>query len=349
MNKTKIEWCDFTVNPIRFKPHGSERTTTMCQKVSPGCTNCYAASIVNRFWPLEANEKFPGYTAQGIASGKVVLDEKQLNSVLKMKKPCKLFWGDMTDIFGEWVPFEMIDRCIAVCALTPHITHQFLTKRPERMLEYMTADTEERVRELVAFESDKWDAQKQAIALGGRWESPQIGDFGRVELAGYYDGCKFDWPLPNVWVGTSCENQKYADERIPILCQVPAKVHFISAEPLIGEIDLGYPKTLWPNGPEMCCSGHECGCQGLPSEPPLCYGLQLVITGGESGPHARPCHVEWINSIVNECKRWNIPVFVKQLGSNVIQDGNRHIKRDSKGGDMSEWPHEIRIREFPKG
>ena len=98
MNKTSIEWCDYTVNPIRFLPYVATRTTTMCQKLSPGCANCYASTIVNRFWPLEANEKFPGYTAQGIASGEFVLDEKQLLSVLKYKKPCKVFWGEFPEV-----------------------------------------------------------------------------------------------------------------------------------------------------------------------------------------------------------------------------------------------------------
>jgi hypothetical protein len=174
------------------------------------------------------------------------------------------------------------------------------------------------------------------------------GRWPRIPVTPFSDPKTF--PLHNVWLGVSTENQKAADERIPILVQCPAKVHFISAEPLIGEIDFEWPKTLYPDGPPMCCSGlpNECGCHGMPTEPPLCYGLQLVITGGESGPNARPCHVEWISSILRQCKTWNIPIFVKQLGSNVIQDGKRHIKRDSKGGDMSEWPHEIRIREFPE-
>src|SRR5579859_3254111 len=151
MNKTSIEWCrtyqadgsfveGHSVNPIRFRPHGSERTTTMCQKVSPGCAHCYAEGIARRFWPKDATSPFPGYTAQGLTTGKFVLDEKMLDAVLRRQQPTRLFWGDMTDLFQESVPDNFLDRCFAVAALTPHITHIFLTKRAERMRKYLSQD-----------------------------------------------------------------------------------------------------------------------------------------------------------------------------------------------------------------
>ena len=322
MQKTSIEWCDYSVNPIKFRPFGSQFFTNMCQRRSPGCQACYAESITRRFWPKTATVSFPGYTAQGIAAGEFVVDEKQLLSVLKHKKPCKVFWGDMTDIFGEWVPFTMIDKCMAVCALTPHITHMFLTKRPEVMLKYFSNE----------------------VRNGGVTRGFIEEAYGRparffpsaFDMLPLNNNADMPWPLPNVWVGTSCENQKYADERIPILCQVPAKVHFISAEPLIGDIDLGYPKSIWPNGPEMCCSGYECGCQGLPTEPPLGYGLQLVICGGESGPKARPMQYEWAENLRNDCKRYGISFFMKQMGS---------VYGEHKGKDL---PPDLNIREFPE-
>ena len=89
-------------------------------------------------------------------------------------------------------------------------------------------------------------------------------------------------------------------------------------------------------GPEMCCSGHECGCQGLPTEPPLCYGLQLCIVGGESGPKARPMQYEWAENLRNDCKRWNISFFMKQMCS---------IYGEHKGKDL---PPDLNIREFPE-
>lgn len=314
MNKTSIEWCrtyapdgsfaeGYSVNPIRFRPKGSDRLTTMCQKTSPGCTRCYASDIVRRFYPK--NLTYPGYTAQGIAAGDFVLDEKQLVSVLKHKKPCKIFWMDMTDGFGDWVPFEMLDKCFAVCALTPHITHMFLTKRPENMLRYYKED---RYPEVIRAA----DYFRQGI--------PTLGN---IPVSN-----PFRFPYKNIWVGTSCENQKYADERIPVICQVPAKVHFISAEPLIGPIDLGWPKSIYPDGPPMCCSGlsNQCGCMGMPTDPPLCYGLEFCIVGGESGPKARPMASSWAGDLQEQCARWNIAFFYKQAGE-FIDAGHEEFGR----------------------
>ena len=334
MNRTSIEWCrtynedgtyteGYSVNPVRFRPFGSDRLTTMCQRCSPGCAACYAESIVKRFWPKSADTLFPGYTAQGITAGEVVLDDKQLLSVLKHRKPCKIFWGDMTDLFGDWVPFEMLDKCLTVCALTPHITHMFLTKRPERMLAYMKD-----------MRSEGWTSGYVALGFGRPARFLPFA-FKELPLNNYE---QMPWPLPNVWVGTSCENQKYADERIPLICQVPAKVHFISAEPLLGPIDLEWPETIYPDGPPRCCSGlpNECGCMGMPTDPPLCYGLQLCIVGGESGPKARPMEPEWAISLRDQCKRWNVSFFMKQMGS---------VYGANKGKEL---PKALAIQEFPE-
>ena len=183
------------------------------------------------------------------------------------------------------------------------------------------------------------------------------------------------WPLPNVWLGVSVENQRFADERIPLLLETPAAVRFISAEPLLGPIDVrwrsadggGFVQYLPAPGPP---------------DPPNVKNrrpyLNWVITGGESGPKARPCRVEWIADIVRQCQASHVPVFVKQLGSNV-EDRNdagfegdpgdrwtpetryeeltsegwqgdpvRIRLRDRKGGDPQEWPEDLRVRDFPR-
>jgi protein gp37 len=149
------------------------------------------------------------------------------------------------------------------------------------------------------------------------------------------------WPLPNVWLGVSVENQHFADERIPLLLQTPAAVRFISAEPLLGPIELergGFALhrpvkspsgTRWP-------------------------GLDWVIVGGESGSKARPFDLAWARSIVAQCKAAGVPVFVKQLGSNPTCEhcGDAIAvfgPRNRKGGDINEFPQELRVREFPKG
>lgn len=131
MSKTSIEWTDHSVNPIRARDDGA--VGHYCEKISPGCANCYASAMQKRFW-------MPGFgSAKNRGSVEVFLDESKLHEVLRRRKPTKYFWCDMTDMFGEWVPFAWIDRCFAVMALTPHHTHQVLTKRPERMAEYWSS------------------------------------------------------------------------------------------------------------------------------------------------------------------------------------------------------------------
>ena len=138
------------------------------------------------------------------------------------------------------------------------------------------------------------------------------------------------WPLPNVWLGVSVENQTTADERIPILLQTPAAVRFLSVEPLLEGIALGTK------------SGNA-RCPIAPA------ALDWVIVGGESGPNARPCNVEWIRDIVRQCKGANVPCFVKQLGSNTNWSENGWSRlNDRKGGDPAEWPEDLRVREFPR-
>jgi protein gp37 len=146
MNTTSIEWCrtyqthtrfteGFTVNPVRFLPHGSTRTVTICVKCSSGCKNCYSEQINNRFWPKDAGP-FPGFTVQALTVGEFVLDEEKLEQVLHCKKSGRIFWGDMTDLFGDWVKDEWLDRIFDVCLHTPHMVHMFLTKRADRMQKY---------------------------------------------------------------------------------------------------------------------------------------------------------------------------------------------------------------------
>jgi len=245
MNRTPIEWCrtykadgsyeeGYSVNPVRFLPRGATRTTTMCQRVSQGCTHCYAEGITRRFWPKDADEGFHGYNAIGLLTGEFVLDEKTLLSVLKHKKPARIFWGDMTDLFQASVPDAMLDQCFAVCALTPHLTHMFLTKRPERMLEYFgRRSKEECYRDIACTEKQfafVWRVQKRILDL---FNSVSTEALNRAAEA---NNLTPSWPLPNVWLGTSVEDQAQADKRIPLLLQTPSWVHFISAEPLLGEI-----------------------------------------------------------------------------------------------------------------
>ena len=160
-----------------------------------------------------------------------------------------------------------------------------------------------------------------------------------------------DWGTvyENVWMGTSVGNQK-SIHRIGQLMQVPAKIRFLSIEPMHGEIDLEYPIDIYPDGPPMCCSGHQCGCMGQPTEPPIGWGLNWIIVGGESGNETgkyryRPCKQEWIENIVNFGKSYNIPIFVKQMGTHLAKELGMV---DKTGSDFEEFPESLKVREFPK-
>jgi protein gp37 len=121
-----------------------------------------------------------------------------------------------------------------------------------------------------------------------------------------------DVTIPNVWLGVSVEDQQTANKRIPLLLKTPAAVRFVSCEPLLDHVDIEY----------------------------YLYGesrLDWVIIGGESGPGARPMELDWAQWIVNDCKRENIPVFVKQLGG-----------YPDKRNRMEEWPESLRVREWPE-
>jgi len=173
-----------------------------------------------------------------------------------------------------------------------------------------------------------------------------------ASLTGIGDAGKL-WRLPNVWLGTSVEDQSTADERIPNLLRCPAAVRFVSYEPALGPVDFG------DNLVYLC--GPTCTEAGL--------GINWVIAAGESGPNARPCYLEWIRSVVGQCRRAGVPVFVKQLGrfpSSNQPEGTfweplwadkactklsgRYAPYGGlahKGGNPADWPEDLRVQEYP--
>jgi hypothetical protein len=166
------------------------------------------------------------------------------------------------------------------------------------------------------------------------------------------------WPPSNVWLGASVEDQPRADERIPELLRVPAAVRFLSIEPMLGPVKLDDPIVTnhiqigeqWSRydwafpltGRGWDAQGDEIGRR------PEFVSVDWVIVGGESGPKARPCHVEWIRSIVEQCKAAGVPCFVKQLGARPVLDGKPLDLQDSKGGEPEKWPEDLRVREMPE-
>lgn len=321
---SKIEWTGETWNPV-----------VGCTPVSPGCLNCYAAGMAVRlesmgtrgYAPVDGVRIAEVRNGRAVFTGSVRLVEDALAVPLRRKKPTTWFLCSMGDLFHPDVPFDFIDRVFAVMALCPQHTFQVLTKRPERMAEYFA-----RV-EVV-------EAIKMYAGVGGPWP----------------------WPIPNVWLGTSAEDQTRLDDRVPHLLRCPAAVRFLSCEPLLGELDLDAAGAT-------PCDAADVG--GPWDNPHVGYapGVDWVIVGGESGPHARPCRVDWIRSVVAQCKAAGVPVFVKQLGGRPVIADTELWERDGrcwetmeptgelvqmkvhdkgrKGGDPAEWPEDLRVREMP--
>lgn len=362
MAETSIEWtrgddgsAGHAINPIRARAFvGGEYGAVghYCEKISPGCAHCYASALQKRF-------RMPAFgSLKNRGSVDVFLDDSKLQEVLRRRKPTKYFWCDMTDLFGEWVPCEWIDKCFAAMALTPQHVHQVLTKRPERMAEYLTTLTEGRGRRI-----DTDSAHYKRGQTLSQWARSALTDTQQRDLymtsdAGWW------YERPNVWLGTSVEDQQRADERIPHLLRCPAAVRFLSCEPLIGPIDLTRLGGDCSGCTDPRSEGtHQAGTRQHPS----IEGIDWVICGGESGANARPCNVEWIRSIVHQCGVSGAKCFVKQLGAHVLdsdataahpfdrerwpdgteQDGARIDVRDPKGGAMDEWPADLRVRQFP--
>lgn len=150
----------------------------------------------------------------------------------------------------------------------------------------------------------------------------------------------------NVWLGTSIGSTA-GIPRLFDLQQITAKTKFLSLEPLYEKLDIMYPSEYLM--PTYCCSGRDCGCMGMPIEPPLLYGIQWVIVGGESGNDNgkykyRECKLEWIERIVADCKSLHIPVFVKQMGTYLAKEMGMS---DRHGGNIDEFPESVQFREFP--
>lgn len=366
MNKTNIEWTatvqpdgstrpGYTSNPIKYRDRATGKSVWACVRKSPGCAHCYAADLATRYG------RGGEFTAAEMAGYECYVDEKELRELLSVRRlpaGSKVFLGDMTDVFGEWVPFEFLDRVFAVMALRPDVVFQVLTKRPERMREYV-AHWER--SELVSMA-----VVATTVALPKQSEA---GHTARIELARSLKKVAAElWPLPNVWLGTSVENQRWADVRLPELLATPAAVRFVSYEPALGPVDF----RPWL-GCEVCCAPLPCSC-GFHEEP----GLDWIIVGGESGPRARPFDVARARSTVAQCRAAGVAVFVKQMGANVISRNDAGWEGDDErawpeltehddpgyaqyqgepvrvrlksrhGSEMGEWPEDLRVREWPR-
>lgn len=304
---TPIEWTDATWNVI-----------TGCSVVSPGCTNCYAMQLAGtRLKNTPSRQGLTVDTKAGpVWNGEVRFNESMLDQPLRWRRPRKIFVCAHGDLFHENVPDEWLDKVFAVMALRsfrsrlglrpssllvpPHI-FQVLTKRPERARAYLSNEsTPSRVVEQIhRMRFPDWPLFKQ-------------------------------WPLPNVWLGVSVEDQPRA-QRIVQLFACPAALYWVSLEPLLGAVDLrridvpgyGFLDALTP--------GYF--ADGRSPRPALGW----VVAGGESGPHARPMHPDWSRQLRDQCAAAGVPFFMKQLSG----PKGRAIKA------IDRFPADLQIREWP--
>jgi protein gp37 len=317
-DRTTIEWV-VALAEARGAVPSSWNPILGCSRASDGCTNCYAAAIAHRFGS-KGKGVFAGLTdpdANGVPrfNGTIKVQGHLLTKPLGWRKPHVVFVGDMADLFHPGVPDDYLDSVFAIMALAPRHLFLVLTKRPERMRDYLTTNDRD--------EAIGWASQNVLDDLSGGDETkkPPFGCDPSVVSALIHGpsapNARFQhrhmWPLPNVWCGCTVEDQPRANERIPHLLATPAAKRFVSVEPMLGPVDLtdhpyhGIPGTsysaLW--------------CDEDPEDDVAFGGASLdwVIVGGESGPHARPMNPDWARSLRDQCKAAGTPFFFKQWGA----------------------------------
>ncbi|SDH67937.1 protein gp37 [Sinosporangium album] len=258
--RTQIEWTDTTWN-----------VASGCTRVSEGCRHCY----IERTPPFRMAERHFNSPEIGASTG-LVLHPERLDAPLKWRKPRRVFVNSLADLFNEDIPGEHIAQAFGRMAATERHVFQVLTKQHARMRSLLN------------------DREFQKEVYEHAWAYDQDGKYDP------YDRPDDWWPLPNVHIGVSVENQQWADTRIPALLQTPAAVRWISAEPLLGPIDL--TKTL----PHNCSPLRPC--------PRPIQRINWIVAGGESGPGARPAHPDWFRSLRDQCADADVPFHFKQWG-----------------------------------
>lgn len=273
---SKIEWTDATWNVV-----------TGCEKVSPGCDNCYAETFAERWRGIPGHHFEPGFD--------VTLRPERLDLPFRWRKPKRVFVNSMSDLFHKDIPDEYIARVFAVMALTPQHTYQVLTKRHGRMRSLLN-------------DSAFVDAVRKQM-----YEDDAYATLARGGLP--------TWPLPNVWLGVSVEDQKRADLRIPALVDTPAAVRFLSCEPLLGPVDLfaGDHSTHerdFDGTDDYVCLDCSTDDRHVPWRviDRSALGIDWVIVGGESGRKARPLAPQWATALRDQCAAADVPFFFKQWG-----------------------------------
>jgi protein gp37 len=289
-DKSGIEWTDATWNP-----------TTGCDKVSPGCDHCYAMTLAPRLKAMEiANGRAetgryqtdgdPATSGPGFG---FAMHSDALDQPIRWTRPRVIFVNSMSDLFHSDMTLDFLAKVWAVMSVTPQHTYQVLTKRPQIARSIFTRN--------VAYGPSsvpfKFVVNYHRMQMG----YPVLPDSARE------DGT-YAWPLPNVWLGTSVEDQKRADLRIGPLLETPAAHRFLSMEPLLGPVDLS--PWLWEGVQHRTDYG-----TGVEHDIAPRQDLEWVIVGGESGKGARPMHPGWVRALRDQCAEADVMFMHKQWGN----------------------------------
>lgn len=266
---------------------------TGCTKISSGCQNCYAERMAKRL------RGRCGYPAED--PFRVTLHPERLEEPLRWRKPSKIFVCSMGDLFHEAVPDDFIARVWHTMAINQEHVFQILTKRPDRMAKWI-----DRVGDYQGYKTHNGE--------------PHKADGGSGIVVGFRK-----WPLPNVWLGVTVENQEQADKRIPILLQIPAAVRFVSVEPMLGPVDLTRVGGDWHGYGRIDALNGRRNIEEYIFEYSLrwkterCEKIDWVVCGGETGPNARPMHPDWVRSLRDQCQSAGVPFFFKSWGEWVCR------------------------------
>ncbi len=325
-DKTGISWTDATWSPVRG-----------CSRVSEGCRNCYAERIAARF--SDPGQPFHGFAVRHTAprdsldqvggrragwTRKVEFQPDQLAIPLRWKKSRRIFCSSMTDIFHESLTNEQIAAVFGVMAACPQHSFQVLTKRAKRMrewFEWLRGPSENtftmQQRGIASAPNTARALLDAAYEVLGKARKPEL------DAAWHSPAIEGDpWPLPNVWLGVSVENQEAADERIPELLATPAAVRFLSCEPLLGPVNLTLHGSRIKGWDEDWKYDTLNGCEWANPHSEVENGsstrLDWVIAGCESGPGARPADPAWFRSLRDRCAAAGVPFFLKQAEEHTL-------------------------------
>jgi protein gp37 len=275
VSKTKISWARFSEEDLLGESWNPVRG---CSRVSPGCDRCYAERVASR--ACGPGQPYEGVATESGWTGKMGIVESKLDEPIRSQRPRVFYANSMTDLFAEQLPEEDIVRVFAAMAMGKQHRFVMLTKGAARMQRLL---------------SDPAFALKVKVARR---------DFKRGQVP-----LTWTWPLPNLWLGVSIEDQQRADERVPALAKTPAARRFLSVEPLLGPIRL----------------------------PPL-EGIFWVIVGAETGHNARPMDLDWVRPLRDQVKGAGAHFFFKQ----ITVDGTKIGEPELDGRQWIEIPVEAR-------